>query len=163
MQNVTHHIPPHGSPSCMFQTGSARVLKACNPDILLGGPVAGTLAGHCGKEKNFPGFAGTTPWLLPRPRQLQLTKKGCGHVSRATPPREKRLRTRPGRYRSFKIYRVGRVRDASAAVSPTPDSTTARAVVLHKQVQWAAKADADTGGRPLAERGRVQRDRSDHT
>eukprot|EP00661_Eupelagonemidae_sp_cell13_P008127 gene8127-biopygen22595 len=34
------------------------------------------------------------------------------------PAVEKRLRTRPGRVRFFKFYRVGRVRDASAAVSP---------------------------------------------
>eukprot|EP00661_Eupelagonemidae_sp_cell13_P008757 gene8757-biopygen115 len=33
-------------------------------------------------------------------------------------PWEKRLRTRPGRVRFFKFYRAGRVRDASAAVSP---------------------------------------------
>eukprot|EP00661_Eupelagonemidae_sp_cell13_P011608 gene11608-biopygen10922 len=31
---------------------------------------------------------------------------------------EKRLGTRPGRVRSFKFYRAGRVRDAFAAVSP---------------------------------------------
>eukprot|EP00661_Eupelagonemidae_sp_cell13_P011449 gene11449-biopygen15417 len=32
--------------------------------------------------------------------------------------REKRLRTRPGRVRLFKFDRMGRVRDAPAAVSP---------------------------------------------
>eukprot|EP00661_Eupelagonemidae_sp_cell13_P005206 gene5206-biopygen10192 len=46
-------------------------------------------------EGGAAGPAGCTPWIW-----------------------EKRLRTRPGRVRFFKFYRPGRVRDASAAVSP---------------------------------------------
>eukprot|EP00661_Eupelagonemidae_sp_cell13_P016159 gene16159-biopygen14310 len=43
---------------------------------------------------------------------------GSGKGGPAAPPRKKRLRTRPGRVCFFKFYRAGRVRDASAAVSP---------------------------------------------
>eukprot|EP00661_Eupelagonemidae_sp_cell13_P022083 gene22083-biopygen20709 len=57
----------------------------------------------------------------PCPRHARATHAQSQPIARFTPAPpswEKRLRTRPGRVRFFKFYRVGRVRDASTAVSP---------------------------------------------
>eukprot|EP00661_Eupelagonemidae_sp_cell13_P008430 gene8430-biopygen13671 len=63
-----------------------------------------------GGESRRWGVADSGGWSSP------TSSHPCGVSSNS---REKRLRTRPGHVRFFKSYREGRVRDASAAVSPS--------------------------------------------